>query len=155
MSARSSVFPDISFYGRTHVRGHLISINWTAQPLTPEQLLVIRNVAAIHLRRGGREREIDFSHELCEGRLIRKSEGLFVTFVGTFFTADLGLMKGERWTIDFLLPAGSEQFQIDEDCLVLSTRILPSGKFLDQQVDTSLSKTSEVSILTEPSPETT
>ncbi len=125
----------------------LISMNWTAQPLSPEQLLVLRNVAALHLRRDGKHSVINFTHELCEGVLTRKSEGLFVTFVGTFFHADLGLVKGERWTVDFLLPRGSEHLIIDDTSYVIAGRMSPTGRTEYRDVDHVLARTSEVSLL--------
>lgn len=107
----------------------LISINWTAQALTYEQMLVIRNVAAQHLRMQKKWASVNFSHPLCEGELIRKDEGSFGTFGGTFFHADLGTVKGERWTLDFLLPRNSEWIMLDDTSVVISVKPIPGGDF--------------------------
>jgi len=113
----------------------IISINWTAQNLTGEQLLVLRNVAAQHLCRQEKGSTVTFAHWLCDGMITRKSEGTFVTFAGTFFHADLGTVKGERWTVDFLLPRGSEHFICDENTEVLAVRPLKGGDFKATKVN--------------------
>ena len=113
----------------------LISINWTAQALTGEQLLVLRNVAAQHLRQRKKVTVLHFSHDLCEGSITRGKEGSFGTFGGTFFTADLGMVKGERWTCDFLLPRGTEDMMIDDDSIVLTARPLKGGDFETTKVN--------------------
>lgn len=113
----------------------ILSINWTAQALTDEQLLVLRNVAARFLREGRKAASIRFSHPLCEGLLTRKREGAFGSFGGTFFHADLGLVKGKRWTCDFLLPSGTEDITPDDDSIVISSRQLASGEIASAPVD--------------------
>lgn len=125
----------------------IISINWTAQQLSAEQLLVLRNVAALVLRREMKNPIINFTHTLLDGVITRKSEGVFVTFCGTFFHADMGSVNGERWTVDFLLPRNSEKIAIDESAVILSSRPLKNGEVEIQQVDTSLAQTSEASLL--------
>lgn len=113
----------------------ILSINWTGQAVTPEQLLVLRNVAATHLRKGRKNAVINFSHELCEGHITRGKEGLFGMFGGTFFKADLGTVKGEPWTVDFMLPRGSEELVLDDDSVVISTRSLATGGLSMEQVN--------------------
>lgn len=113
----------------------VLSINWTGQALTPAQLLVLRNVAAKHLREGHRDSVFNFSHSLCEGQITRGKEGAFGTFGGTFFHADLGVIKGERWTADFLLPRGSERVTIGDNDAVISARMTPGGRFDKDVVD--------------------
>jgi hypothetical protein len=113
----------------------IISINWTMQNVTGEQLLVLRNVAAQHLRKKEKGAVVTFAHWLCDGEITRKGDGLFVTFAGTFFHADLGTVKGERWTVDFLLPRGSEHFVCDENTKVISVRQLKGGRFETTEID--------------------
>jgi len=112
----------------------ILSINWTGQSVTSEQLLVLRNVAALHLQQGRKDPVLTFSHELCEGQIIRGEEGIFGAFPGTFFEADLGLVKGERWTVKFLLPRGSERIAVNDDCLVVSTRMLSGDAGITERV---------------------
>lgn len=114
----------------------LISINWTAQTLSAEQMLVLRNIAARHLRMKMKQSVINFSHELCEGVLTRKHEGAFGTFGGTFFHADLGTVNGERWTMDFLIPRDSEWLIADDTSIVISVRPLAGDDFGVTSVDT-------------------
>lgn len=130
------------------MRWDLISINWTAQALSSEQLLVLRNVAAMVLKEGIKLAEVDFTHELVEGRLTRKSSGTFVAFAGTFFHAHLGKVRGEDWTVDFLIPKGSEYITIDEKSVVISSRPLAGKEFETQVVNHGLAKTGRESVLT-------
>ena len=106
----------------------LIWLDWSLKPLTDEQKLVLRDVAAKYVR-DGQVAPIRFSHELCEGILTQKSEGTYGTYSGTFFHADLGVIKGERWTCDFLLPRNTEHISLNEDSIVFSSRPLRSEKF--------------------------
>lgn len=113
----------------------IISINWTGQAFTDEQLLVLRNVAARHLRHQKKNAVFHFVHRLCEGEITRKNEGTLGTFSGTFFHADLGTLKGERWTCDFMLPRGTEEIIFDDNSIVVSTRPLAGGNFEVSKVD--------------------
>lgn len=116
----------------------LISVNWTGQAFTGEQLVVLRNVAAHYLRSGRKYATFNFRHLLCEGTIKRTNEGSYGTFSGTFFHADCGTFKGERWTCDFLLPRGTERLLLSEDSSVLMGRMLPGGDFGVRKVDVGL-----------------
>ncbi len=125
----------------------IISINWTAQSLSAEQMLVLRNVAAQHLRMKKKHSVVHFVHDLCQGELTRKREGTFGMFGGTFFHADLGTVKGERWTMDFLLPRNSEWILVDDTSVVISVRPLPGNDFGVKQVDAKASHVSNSSTI--------
>lgn len=112
----------------------IISVNWTKQALTDEQMLVLRNVAAHHLRNGNQNPVINFSHDLCEGHIERGEEGAYGTFGGTYFHAHLGTVDGEAWTADFLLPHNSEHFIIDDNTRIISTRV-KDGKLVHNEVN--------------------
>lgn len=124
-----------------------LNISWTAQPLSREQIFVLRNIAMIYLKGGRRRSTVNFSHELVEGQLTCKSEGLFVTFVGTFFHADLGLVRGERWTVDFLIPKGAESVEINEGDVIMTGRRSPDGTEEIRPLDRTHTGTTEHSIL--------
>ena len=113
----------------------ILSINWTGQALTNEQLLVLRNVAAMHMNKGRKNPVINFSHHLCEGHITRVREGALGMFGGTFFKADLGTVNGEPWTVDFMLPRGSEHLVIGDDSVAISTRPLATGDLHHNKVD--------------------
>jgi hypothetical protein len=113
----------------------VLSINWTGQALSGEQLLVLRNVAAKHMNEGRKNPVINFSHELCEGHVTRGKTGTFGMFGGTFFKADLGTVNGEPWTVDFMLPRGSEELVIDDGSVVISTRPLATGEMRSEKID--------------------
>jgi hypothetical protein len=109
--------------------GDILSLNWTAQALTGEQLLVLRNVAAKQLRMRKHAGVVNFKHPLCEGEMTRKQEGVFGAVAGTFFHADLGLVAGERWTVDFMLPRTSEWTPVDDKTVVVGMKPLPGGDY--------------------------
>ena len=129
------------------MRNAFISINWTGQPLTPEQQLVIMKIAAYFIRRGSKNTWVDFTHLQCEGRLTYKSSGLFVTFAGHSFHADLGLVNGVRWTIDFLLMRGAEDLLLDEKVQFQCTRWSGGEAVGDFVADPELTRVGEVSLL--------
>ncbi|MES2668129.1 MAG: hypothetical protein V4644_00325 [Patescibacteria group bacterium] len=125
-----------------------VHISWTAAPLSSEQKFVLRNIAALFLRREDPAvDEVDFTHELVEGRLTRKSKGLFVTFAGTFFHADLGTVGGVRWTVDFLMPNGSERMPLDDSSVLMSFRENPDGSIAKRKIDSKLAAATEASLL--------
>jgi len=124
-----------------------LNIAWTAQALSAEQIFVLRNIAVIYLKGDRRRETVNFSHEMVEGRLTCKSKGLFVTFVGTFFHADLGLVGGERWTVDFFIPARSEHIEIDPKTVVMTGKHNPDGSFESGTLDQTHTQVSEVSLL--------
>ena len=123
-----------------------LNIAWTAQPLSAEQIFVLRNIAVIYLKGDHKRKTVNFTHELIEGKLTCKSEGLFVTFVGTFFHADLGLVNGERWSVDFLIPRGAETIELDPNQVVIGGRFKPDGSTDERQIDRSLTGTTEASL---------
>ena len=114
----------------------LIVVNAT-QILAGEQARIIRNVAATQLRKSQKHSTTHFAHDFCEGSITRKDEGVFGTFSGTFFQADLGTNKGERWTIDFLIPRNTEWLMADEDISIFFVKKLPDGDVGTKQIDTS------------------
>ncbi len=120
------------------MRNNLTFINWTAAPLSPEQQLVLRHLAVLFMRKEDlRTDHVDFTHELIEGRLYRKNKGVFVTLAGTFFHADMGEVRGMRWTSDFLVPAGTENLPFDHESFQTMFRRMSYGadKFaLDQSL---------------------
>jgi hypothetical protein len=99
----------------------IISINWTAQAVSGEQMLALRDAACKYLKGRQKGASFDFKHETCEGRITRGKQAAVGTFAGTVFTADLGTVNGERWTIEFLIPRGTERYVITDDSVVIMT----------------------------------
>ncbi|MEM9336610.1 MAG: hypothetical protein AAGA35_02035 [Patescibacteria group bacterium] len=114
----------------------VISLNWTTQPVTPEQLLVLRKIAARILLDESNP-VANFSHRLCEGHVTRGKVAVVGIFRGYTFKADLGLVQGERWTVDFMLPRGTEHLPIPTDAKIISTSTLRDGSFESVEVDVS------------------
>ena len=115
----------------------MICINWTGQTLSGEERLVIRNVAAAHLRAKKKGTTIHFTHPLCDGLLTRKEDSSFGTFGGAVFHADLGTRGGERLTMDFLIPRNSEWMMIEDDSVVVTAKRIPGGDIGVKRIDAS------------------
>ena len=109
---------------------YIIAVGWTVQPFTGEQMLAMRNAAARHLRAGKKQPTFHFKHSSLEGEITRTKEGVIGSFSGMMFHADCGLVRGERWMMDFLLPTGSEQIYLTAEDTVVCSRFtrLPSGE---------------------------
>lgn len=105
--------------------------------ISGERMRILRNVAATQLRKRQDNPTTFFEHEFCAGTITRKDEGVYGTFGGTFFQADLGTVDGERLIIDFLIPRNTEWRMIDDAIEVFSGRPLPDGDYGVKKVDTS------------------
>lgn len=113
-----------------------IVVSWTKRAITQEQLMVLRNVAARALLNESNP-VVNFSHELCEGHITRDKVGVIGIFRGMIFTADLGTVDGERWTVTFLVPRGTEHLPIPRDAKIISTSTLPGRRPEVSEVDMS------------------
>ena len=100
------------------MRLKIVNVNWTAHPLSDTQKLVLQNLGVLYLREFPEREHVDFTHLELEGRLYRKSSGLFVTMAGNFFHAELGEFSGVSWTSDFLLPNGTGLLTADSGMLM-------------------------------------
>lgn len=109
----------------------------TTRILSGEQMRVLRNVAAMQLRKRQENPLSYFEHQYCEGSVTRKDEGVLGTFAGTIFCADLGVRDGERWTVEFLIPRNTEWGMVEEGIRIMSGRPLPDNDYGVKEVDTS------------------
>lgn len=124
-----------------------LNVNWTGAPLDGYQQMVIRQLAVLFLKKFPEREWVNFTHELVEGRLEKKSSGLFGVFAGTFFHADLGKVKGVRWTSDFLVPRGMEDVPIESYSTILREVELGDGMVMQELLDPAKIVVSEVSLL--------
>ena len=124
-----------------------IGIDWTAQPLSIEQKLVLLKIAALYLESGSDKDWVDFTHLLIEGRLTHQSSGMFVTYAGNFFHADLGTIKGEKWTSDFLITNSSRRHLIENDPDICRFQQMPDGSFMYYQPDPALTHVTADSLI--------
>ncbi len=101
-------------------------ITWGDRAPNPEEDMVLRNVAVLFLKRKRKNKNekdtVHFKHDICEGMITYKGEGLYGSVGGTFFRADLGSVRGQIGIVDFFLPRGTENIKIDEDSIVFVTR---------------------------------
>lgn len=108
-------------------------IDWAGPVPFGEQGYVVRNIAALYVRRGTYGRKVNFTHLLVEGQLTFRGRGNFGTFSGTRFFADFGTHHGKPWYCEFLLPARSEYIDIDENSIVIMTYV-ENGRVLSQEL---------------------
>ncbi|MDB5236943.1 MAG: hypothetical protein JWL88_45 [Parcubacteria group bacterium] len=124
---------------------HSLFLSWKGSPLTDAQNVVLRNVAVLFLTRNMKQTSVNFTHLLLEGRLENKGAGLYISTPGTFFHADMGLVRGELWTADFLIPRGSEVIDLDPHMKLFARR----GKNPIREIDTKHTQVGEMSLLDE------
>ncbi len=129
------------------MRENLININWTAAPLSGEQRMVIHQLAVIFLKTRGERDWIDFTHMLVEGRLHKGRRGSLGTYSGTFFTAEMGYVRGIPWTLHFLLPNSAVNAQLREGDTYLSAIWHSDGRMEFTQIDPDSCKATEASLL--------
>ena len=113
-----------------------VVVNTTGTP-TGEQMRVLRNVAAQHLRQRPKDPATHFRHEFCAGVVINKGEGSYGTFGGTFFRADVDTVQGTHLSVDFLIPRTTEWLMLDEEVTIWCGRPLPYNDYGIMAVDTS------------------
>lgn len=64
---------------------------------------------------------IDFTHNICEGRLKKGAVGIFGHTGGTFFSGDFGEHEGKPHTVDFFIPRYASHLRLG-DGIVTMTR---------------------------------
>ena len=69
---------------------------------------------------------VDFTHDLCEGRVTKKKRGVFGSTGGTFFFGDFGQVNEQPHTVDFFIPRGGEHHRFTSESLVIA-RTYDSG----------------------------
>lgn len=97
----------------------ILAVGWNGQNLTGEQMLALRNAAVKFLLAGKKRATTNFRHDSCEGTLTRGKSTVYNGISGTLFHADLGTVKGKRWTMEFLIPSGTENIVVTDDTVVL------------------------------------
>lgn len=129
------------------MRENLININWTAAPLSGEQRMVIHQLAVIFLKTRGERDWIDFTHMLVEGRLHKGRRGSLGTYSGTFFTAEMGYVRGIPWTLHFLLPNSALNGHIREGDTFLGTTWHSDGRVEFAQIEATNCMATEASFM--------
>lgn len=125
----------------------MINMTWSGNQLDGYQQMVIQQLAILFLQKFPEREWVDFTHEQVEGRLEKKSRGVFVTFAGTFFHADMGMVDGVRCTIDFLIPTGMERQPLQKYSAILREVTLSDGMVKQELLDPAKIVVSEVSLL--------
>lgn len=104
-------------------------VNWTQARVEPEYMLVARQVATQMLTGILEEEEINFSHDLCAGRVTKKEKGVFGAFGGTFFAVDFGQHNGRPHQAVFFVPRHAVHTRLHEDdILVVQTYEAATGQ---------------------------
>lgn len=63
---------------------------------------------------------VDFTHTLCEGRVVNKGRTVYGAIGGTLFFGDFGQLGDRPNTVYFFVPRGSEHFRFTSDSLITS-----------------------------------
>ena len=124
-----------------------INLTWSGNQMNGHQEMIIHQLAVLFLQKFPERDWVDFTHEQVEGRLEKKSRGVFVTFAGTFFHADMGEVDGKRCTIDFLIPTGMERQPLQKYSAILREVELGDGMVMQELLDPAKIVVSEVSLL--------
>ncbi len=103
----------------------LFALSWTAQAFNDKQQLALICAGLKFLRSRRKGNTTGFRNENLEGQLTRKGPGNIGGISGTQFHADCGLVSGERWTMDFIIPTYAERTIIDEESTVLCSSFTP------------------------------
>jgi hypothetical protein len=122
-------------------RYELVMIDWAGPAPFGEQMLALRNIAAIYLR-GTYDAKVNFTHLLIEGKLTFRGRTVFGTFTGPRFFADFGTHNDRPWYCEFLLPKGRECAAISEDDSI-SAYFLTSDGCRVEKVDVAQGHASE------------
>lgn len=104
----------------------ILAVGWSGKNLTGEQMLALRDAAVKFLRAGTKRSVTNFRHDSCEGTLRRGKSTVYNGISGTLFHADLGTVKGERWTMEFLIPNGTEHIVVTDDTVALFSSSMSS-----------------------------
>lgn len=112
-----------------------LMVNWSGRPVVPEHMLVMRAVAAQMLTGIIDAMRVDFTHDLCEGRVTKKKRGVFGSMGGTFFLGDFGQVNDQPHTVDFFIPRGGEHHRFTSDSLVISHTYDAQGHMIGYPAD--------------------
>lgn len=124
----------------------LVYIDWSGPVLTDIQRVVVLTAAVKYLREGRKVPTVHFSHSDCDGVLKRGKEGVYGTFGGTFFKADLGTIDGKPHTCDFLIPRGVEELELEDGGTVILQRITRVERGVDVIRDSQVQAPKEDSV---------
>lgn len=97
-------------------------LNWTAKPVPPEYMMVARQVAVLMGTKVYEENILDFTHEICAGRLRRGDEGLYGPTGGKFFNVDFGEHDGQPCQAEFFIPHAALHLRFDENAIITVQR---------------------------------
>lgn len=122
----------------------LVMIDWAGPVPFGEQMLALRNIAAIYLR-GSYDANVNFTHLLIEGKLTFRGQTVFGTFTGPRFFADFGTHNDRPWYCEFLLPKGRELADISDDDPI-SAYFLTNDSWRMKKVDVAQGRASEENI---------
>lgn len=124
---------------------HLVLIDWAGPVPFGEQMLVLRNIIALYLRRGSYDKRVNFTHLLIEGKLTFRGPTTFGMFSGNRFFVDLGTHNGSPWYCECLLPSSGEYVDLEEQGVIFAA--LPENDGISiREVDLSQGHATESNI---------
>ena len=123
---------------------HVVLIDWAGPVPFGEQMLALRNIASIYLRRGTYDKKVNFTHLLIEGKLTYRGPMAFGSLAGKRFFVDLGTHNAAPWYCEFLLLRHEEE--IDEDSVIFQGLLDENEEYAIKQVDVAQGRASEDNI---------
>jgi hypothetical protein len=115
---------------------HLVMIDWAGPCPFGEQALVLRNIAALYLKRQEKYgKKVDFTHLLVEGRLSFRGATSFGSYSGNRFFADFGTHNDVPWYCEFLLPVSAEHIDIALNESILFGTSRKAGGWTVSEID--------------------
>ena len=92
-------------------------VNCSGRPIPPTEMLVMRRVAT-EMRTIYGVKEVEFSHDICEGIVRYEHSGIFGTVGGLFFFGDFGEEEGRPNTVNFFIPRYALRWRGNEGMMV-------------------------------------
>ncbi len=118
-----------------------LMVGWPVARVVPEHMVILRQIAVQMLTGIHEADKVNFTHELCEGRLERKAAAMYGGMGGTFFFADFGQANGKPQTVDFFIPRHTIHTRIKTDAVVtMLSHTTDSGRpeVYTSDIDTSI-----------------
>jgi hypothetical protein len=95
-------------------------LTWSGRPVVPEHMLVMFRIAQQMMTGIIEATTVDFTHEHCEGRLLKGKAGILGNCGGTAFHGDFGEYEGVPHTVDFFVPRYAAHTRLNDGIVTMS-----------------------------------
>jgi len=104
-------------------------VNWSGQPIPPQEMMVMRRVA-VEMRTIHGVKEVEFVHDICGGIVRYEKPGIFGAVGGLFFWGDFGQKNNQPNTVNFFIPRFALHSRGDPGMVVSMRTRLTEGKWV-------------------------